>query len=180
MNVERQVYNKEVAKIIDIDANPEIKAMFDRAYELSTNLKRVEDRKEIHKLVDTILEYLFKDKVSTTFSVPIEFINGPIGRVLFTLKFGVTEEVYVTSEITAIMDITRALVSHDLDRKNLYGVKKGRNIIMYGRDLVAYMKSKNMSDDEIRERMTLYNQYKEEGLADEEIQLKIREIIKKK
>lgn len=130
---------------------------------------------EAHALVTEILEYLFQDKFSDSYSIPIEFINSSIGKVLFSLKFGLPERAYNTTEITIIMGITRALISHDLKNKDIIVSRIGRNIIVYERNLIEYMKSKDMSNEEIKKRISTYLKLNAEGVDDAEIRKQIED-----
>lgn len=181
--VDKQLFNKEVEEILEkVNDKTNLKEKLENAYDLSKKLHvfgEHVDRIEAHELVSEILEYLFKDKFSTSYSIPIEFIESEIGKVLFTLKYGLAEAVYTTGEITIILGKTRALISHDVKEGNVRASKKGRNIIMYERDLIQYMRSKNMSNDEVQMRLSLYSKLKEKGLNIKEIEIEFKKEINK-
>lgn len=172
---EKDLFDSEVADVLKkIKGDHKIiKKKLEKVYELSKRLHifgAEMDRTEAHDLVAEILEYLFKDKFSNTFSVPMNFISSALGKVLFSVEFGVAEAVYTTAEISIIMNKTRALISHDFKNGDIKAIKKGRNIVVYERDLMRYMMTKkNMSKDEVTQRISLYTKLKHQGLTDEEI-----------
>lgn len=175
-------YLKEVEKIHKLRDNAELRAKMDQAYDLYNKIHKLtkEEKDRSHKLVREILEGFFKDQFTESYSIPIEFIESEIGRILFSLKFGIAEREYTASEVTAIMDITRALISHDRKNRNLKSTEKGRNTFILESELIKYMKSKYMTDDEINERLSMFAKLKLEGLDNEDIKVKIREHIKAK
>lgn len=177
--MDKETYSKEVKKIFATNAvlkrNSKLNDKLDRAYELSKKLESGEIIKpqEAHKLVKEILEIFFKDPFSDSFSIPMRFIESPLGKMLFGLKFGIPEKAYTTAEITAIMGRTRALISHDSKNGLVRSEKKGRNIIIYENDLIDYMVSKGMSHTEAQKRITLYQHFKEQGYDIKQIKDKI-------
>lgn len=182
--IDKELFNKEVDELLEQISeteNSEIKEKFNKAYELAIDVDTDSDsinRQDTHKLVSELLQYLFKNKFSSTYSVPIEFIESDIGKVLFTLKFGLAENIYFTSSLTAILGVSRNWISKASIQGLLKTSKKGKskNLIVYERDLVKYMESRGMSKEEIESRLAQYYKLKSEGLSDEEI----KEIINKK
>lgn len=179
--VEKLLFQEEVESLLgNGKETKEIKDKLDRAYTLASTVyeqKKKVDRQEAHSLVTEILEYLFKDKFSNSYSIPIEFIDSAIGNILFSLKFGLAEAVYTTAEITLIMGNTRALISHDLKHNLIRAARKGRNIIVYERDLIQYMVSKGMNKNDARRKLSLYSKLRAQGVADEEIRKEL-EVLK--
>lgn len=178
----RRIYLKEVEKINQLKQNPELRSKMDEAYNLLNKIDGLNDdeKERAQTLVREILEAFFKDSFSESFSVPIEFIESPLGKMLFSLKFGVPEREYTATEVTAIMGRTRALISYDKKTDRLASGEKGKNTVILEKDLIAYMKSKNMSMDEIDERLKLFRKLKIEGFSNDEIKIKIKEYIKDK
>lgn len=174
MVVEKDMFKEEVERILEQvsgKAANDLKDKLDKAYDLANKLHVFGEQidRTGQELADEILEYLFKDKFSQSYSIPMEFIEGPVGKVVFSLKLGIAESVYTTAEIIVIMNITRALISHDLKNGLVMGMKKGRNIIIYERDLIRYMQSKKMGKDEIKLRLSLYAELVNKGLGEEKL-----------
>lgn len=181
--MDKETYRKEVKKIFAtntaIKGNTKLREKLDRAYELSKKLESGEiiKQQEAHTLVKEILETFFKTPFSDSFSIPINFIESPLGKMLFGLKFGIPEKAYTTAEITAIMGKTRSLISHDSKNGLVRSEKKGKNIIIYENDLIDYMISKGMSRTEAKKRISLYQQFKEQGYDLKDIKDKIELVI---
>ena len=172
--ISRKAFEEEVENLLGTISNAKgVIKKLERAYELTFNLQKA-DRHEAHSLVSEILEYLFKDKFSSSYSIPIEFIESNLGKILFSLKFGLTDAVYSTAEITIIVDKTRSLISYDKKHNNLKAEKKGRNIMVYERDLLDYIESKGFSKNEAKSRLEKYLRLKNSGLSEEEIRKQLK------
>lgn len=162
MIVDKTIYMREVKKMLKsyesrMDTS-EIVGKFEQVYEYASNQKEIDYNAA--NMVNRLLETLFK--LPTTYMIPFEFIDSPVGRVLFSVKFWRDEEIFSTAEIILIMGKTRALVSHDLKNETLIGKKMGRkqNIFVYQSDLVNYMISKNMTKEEALKRIDQYKRLK--------------------
>lgn len=162
MIVDKTIYMREVEKMLmsyesrmDIS---ELVGKFEQVYEYASNQKEI-DYNAVN-LVNRLLETLFR--LPTTYMIPFEFIDSPVGRVLFSVKFWGDEELFSTAEIILIMGKTRALISHDFKNEILIGKKMGRkqNIFVYESDLVNYMISKNMTKEEALSRIEKYKKLK--------------------
>ncbi len=166
MIIEKDVYLREVKKLVKTYENrldvTETLGMFEEVYKYATGEKRIDGEASI--IVDKLLKKLFK--LPTTYMIPGDFIDSPIGRVLFSVKFWRDEEMYTSADLVAIMNITRALVSHDLAEENLIGQRIGRkrNIYIYKSDLIKYMASKGIPHDEIEKRISVYKKCQNQNL----------------
>lgn len=103
-----------------------------------------------------------------SFSIPMEFINSPVGSVLFTVKFGAPKRTFGSKDITRILGVTRSLLSHDLG-KTLIAFKSYRPILVNETDLINYMSSKGLLPEESRERIDSYLMLISEKASDDEI-----------
>lgn len=180
MIVDKTIYMREVSKMLKsyesrMDVSELVKK-FEEVYEYASNQKEM-DCTAVN-LVDRLLEILFK--LPTTYMIPYSFINSPVGRVLFSVKFWNDEAVFSTAEIVLIMGRTRSLISHDLKNEVLIGQKMGRKqiIYVYQTDLVNYMVSKNIPREEAIRRIEKYKKLKSMGLDYERIKALMREDIK--
>ncbi len=182
--MKKDKYLEEVEKIHKLKQSPEVRKKMDEAYELSNKMLELSnyEKERAQVLVREILENFFKDEFSESYSIPIEFIESDLGKVLFGLKFGVPEREYTATDVTVIMGITRALISYDRKNTDLKGKgsTRGKNTVLSETELIQYMKIKGKSNEEISERLNMFTKLKLEGMGNEQIKEKIREHIKKK
>lgn len=180
----KEEYLEEVESIHKLDKNAKFRKKMDEAYELSNNITKLNDvqKERAQVLVRELLEFFFVDEFSESYSVPIEFIESDIGKMLFGLKFGVPEREYTATEVTAIMDITRALISYDRKHVDLLGKgsSRGKMTVLTEVELIQYMKNKGMTSEEVNEKISMFRKLRLEGVENEQIKIKIRDYIKKK
>lgn len=180
--VSKHRYLEEVEKILNGREDPALRTKIDEAYQMYSRIQdlSIEEKEKAHTLVREILEKVFKAPFSNSYSVPIEFIESELGQILFSLKFGISQREYTSSEITAIMDVTRSLISYDKKHSGVKATTKGRNTVMHESELIKYMQSKGMTQTEIKDRVDLFKKLSSEGVELEEIKERIRKYIEEK
>lgn len=126
--------------------------------------------------VDLILTELFKGALDD-FSIPISFINSPVGNVIFSLKFGIKKNNYFTpNEVALLTSKTKALVSHDIrytKKLNASTHSNGKRFIISESDLISYMKDKGLSETESFNKINLFLKLKNEGMNLDSIKLEL-------
>lgn len=174
-----EIYFKEVESIKIFKRNKALRKKMDEIYNFYNRISELseEEKHRAQVLVRELLENIFKNEFSNTYYIPIEFIESSLGHIIFGLKFGVRENEYTATDVSAIMDITRALVSYDSTNNRLRTFKIGNNTIILESDLISYMESKKMSHEEIYERLNLFRELRLKGVDNEEIKVKIKESI---
>lgn len=179
--VSRDRYLEEVEKINGKD-DPELRTKVDKVYEMYSRIQHlnIEEKEKAHTLVREILEKVFKAPFSQSYSIPIEFIESDLGEILFSLKFGISQREYTASEITAIMNVTRSLISYDKKHSGIKATTRGKNTFMHESELIKYMKSKGMDPSEIKDRLDMFKKLNSEGEKLEDIKEKIKSHIEEK
>lgn len=156
LNICTETYNK-LLKIYDAY----IAIQFDSNYTLKP------------QFIDRVLETLFKGELKD-YTIPIDFINSPVGHVLFTVRFNCLEEnFYSPIEVALIVSKTKALISHDIKMEKLTCSRNGKNIIISEKNLLPYMISKGFSEAEAKKRISTFLKLKHKNLKFSEIKKQI-------
>lgn len=159
MKISFSQYMSQLKKVLPMD-DKIVLDKFTTAYDLynglSTNSNSSTNNTEV---ANELLSYLYNTN-SNFCAIPMEFINSPVGTVLFSLKFGVPEPEFTTSQIEIIAGISRSLISRDLDNDKIVAYKQGRNIIVTKTNLINYMKSKGFSYNESIEKINAFQNKK--------------------
>lgn len=156
MEISKSLYVSELNRLLGPNSQKSIFDKFIKAYDFYEKLKYTDiDSIQATILVNNLLEYLFKGKYPD-FSIPISFINSPIGTVLFTLRFGIKQLEFTTTQIEEMLGISRALVSYDKKHGNLVALTKGRDIFVSFNNLIEYAKSKGILEHVIISNINAY------------------------
>lgn len=133
-----------------------------------------EDEKQKLKIrVDEILESIFKTAFS--YVIPMEFINSPLGNMLFKIKLDINNNImYGIPELMIIANKSKQLISHDYHNGNLVAIEAGKNkrILMTEEEVYKYLISvgrNKFTPEEAKKRIQIFNKMNREGFSEDEI-----------
>jgi hypothetical protein len=172
-----------IDKIInDIDKNinfsVEIKKDLNIIYQQYKAMKEGDiDRQELKKRVDDVLENMFNTPFS--FSIPMEFINSPVGKILFEIKLDIGNSLmYGFAELTIIADKSKQMICNDYRNGLLEGIETGKKkrVLVYEDAVYKYITTagrKPITQEEAKWRIQTFNKMNREGFSEEEIRTKM-------
>lgn len=115
-------------------------------------------------LVDELLEYLFSPNLKfSDFYIPRNFLNLPIGLVLFSAKFNSnSNNLFTLTEVALLTNKSKAMISIDMKNNHLMTTKLSKgSFVVSEADLIAYMQLRNFSlsaaKDKIHKLLVLKN-----------------------
>ena len=131
------------------------------------------DGQDLKKRVDELLEGMFKTAFS--FSIPMDFINSPIGRMLFEIKLDIGNTMmYGFAELMIIADKSKQMIFHDYRNGNLTGIETGKKkrVLVTEDAVYEYITTvgrKPFSPEEAKRRIQIFKKMNREGFSDDEI-----------
>lgn len=137
------------------------------------------DKIMLKKKVDEVLESMFKTNYS--YSIPMDFIISPLGRMLFEIKLDIENaRMYGYAEITIIAGKSKQMISMDHRNGILKGIEIGkkRRVLVTEEALYEYITTvgkRPFSPDEAKKRISQYNELINNGYSEDEI----KEIFRK-
>ena len=160
----------------NIHFSEEIKKELISIYQDTQNSLSQEEKSELKQRIDYVFERMFKTAYS--FSVPMEFINSPIGVFLLKIKLDIGNViVYGISELVALSKRSKAMIFNDFHSGKLIGMETGnRRLLVTEEAAYDYLISagrKPLSPEEAKFRIKLFNKMVRDGYDLDEIKEKI-------
>lgn len=136
-----------ISKVNELSIDTKITEDLIKAYDLYASIQfGGNPDPDLLNLPDHILKVLFSNPFD--FSIPMSFINSPIGEVLFKIKFNLESEAYFTPlEISIIINKTKSLISYDIKNELLVASKHGKNLVITKSSLINYMNLKGFTHE---------------------------------
>lgn len=146
--------------------NDKIKNELVTIYKESQNTLSGKEKTEIKKRVDDILEEMFRTAYS--YSIPMEFINSPIGEYLLRIKLDMTSSiVYGIAELVVLSKKSKAMIFNDYNSGKLVGVESGkRRLIVTEEAAIDYLTSVGrnpLEPEEAKNRILMFNKMLRQG-----------------
>lgn len=135
------------------------------------------DRQELKKDVDDVLESMFKTAFS--YSIPMDFINSPLGKFLFIIKFDIENSIiYSLSDLTILANKSKQMILNDYKKGNLEGIETGKKKRLIVTEEAAFnyittVGRKPFTPEEAKWRLQMFNKLIREGLSEEKIRLEL-------
>lgn len=129
-------------------------------------------------LVDELLEYLFCPNVkSPDFCIPSNFLNSPIGIILFTIKYSNNSinKIFTVVEAAVIVNKSKSTLLLEIRNNTLISSNLDSIILIYENDLITYMKLKGFSLDDAKNRISKFIDLKHKNLSLAEIKSEINQ-----
>lgn len=174
VEIDYNLFNNQINSLLH-NPSDETLSKFEKAYDLYKRLNYSPVNSESIDISNELLSFLF-ETASGSYCIPMSFIESPVGIVLFSLKFGVPEQYFTTSDVEIIAQISRSLISIDLSHKKITVFKPGRNILITRSSLINYMETKGISRLESTERINTFLELKSLKVSKQEISLAIKKI----
>jgi uncharacterized FlgJ-related protein len=140
------------------------------------------DRQELKKRVDEILESMFKTAFS--FAIPMDFINSPLGRMLFEIKLDIGNTmIYGFAELMIIADKSKQMIFHDYRNGHLVGVETGKKKRVFVTEEAVYeyittVGRNPFTPEKAKKRIQTFNKMNRDGFSDDEIKTELCKIKK--
>lgn len=168
-------------KIIEnIEKNPyftdEIKSELISIRKESQKSLSTEELSELKGRIDTIFEKMFKTVYS--FSIPMEFINSPVGEFLLKIKLDMGNvTLYGISELLVLFNRSKAIIFKDYHNGKLHGIESvNKRLLVTEEAAFNYLTTvgrKPLTPEESRMRIQLFNKMTREGYNLTEIKEKL-------
>lgn len=117
----------------------------------------------LREQVELVLEKMFR--VPYGYSIPMEFINSEIGKLLFGIKLSISRPDYFgVREICVLVGKKRALISREMSGDVLDGVKIGGHYYATEENVLRYLTSKGwypMTEVEAKEKIRYFKDLRE-------------------
>lgn len=129
-------------------------------------------------LVDELLEYLFCPNVkSPDFCILSNFLNSPIGIILFTIKYSNNSinKIFTVVEAATIVNKSKSTLLLEIRNNTLISSNLDSIILIYENDLITYMKHKGFSLDDAKKRISKFVDLKNKNLSLAEIKSEINQ-----
>lgn len=98
----------------------------------------------VSKLIEALLEKIYRIPGTSTTSIPMEFIRSEIGVFLFSMLFNESERLYTTAELVQLTGNTRQYISAEVARGNLRAFKDDGRWKYKKSDVVAFLRAKGI------------------------------------
>lgn len=155
----------------------ELLSIYDKYLAIKNDLisNAAEEKIALKERTEKFIEETFK------FSVPLEFIDSSIGKVLFEIKLDLSySNMYAGTELVIITQKSKNMINMDFRDGNIQGIGAGtkNRLIVSEDELIRYMVNVGrykMSLEEARERVAIFKKMQSSGSTDEEIDQVIRE-----
>ena len=127
--------------------------------------------------MDLILEKMFKTAFS--FTIPMEFINTALGRMLLEIKLDMENTMmYGVSEITIVANKSRQMILNDYRSGKLKGIETGKKkrLLVSEEALLDYLTTvgrNTITLEEAKYRIKLFNKLNQKGLSEDKIRLEM-------
>lgn len=152
--------------------NDEIKKDLLGIYEGYRNKDNIE-KQNLKRNVEVILEKMFKN--AYTFSVPMEFINSSLGRMLFEIKLDIRNStMYGIAELMILSNKSKQSIFNDYNNGNLEGIEFGKKkrVLVTEEAAFKYITTvgrRTFSPEEARRRIAIFNEMNKEDFNEDEI-----------
>lgn len=126
--------------------------------------------------IDIILEKMFKTVYS--FSIPMEFINSPVGGFLLKIKLDMGNVmVYGISELVVLFNRSKAMIFRDFHNGKLNGIETvNKRLLVREEAALDYLTTvgrKTLTPEDAKDRIQLFNRMLREGYNLTEIKEKL-------
>lgn len=128
---------------------------------------------ELKDRVDNVLERIFR--TAYTYAVPMDFINSPIGTILFRIKLDIRCSImYGFSELMILANKSKPAIFKDYHSGTLTGIETGKNKRVLVTEEAAYeyittVGRNRYSQEEARLRIRTLNKMIRSGASNEDI-----------
>ncbi len=113
-------------------------------YEIYIGRKKCES---VSKLIEGLLNKIYRIPGTSTTSIPMEFILSDLGTFLFKMLFNDEERIYTTGELVELTGNTRQYISAEVARGNLRAFKETGRWKYKKSDVVEFLRAKGIELD---------------------------------
>lgn len=127
---------EEIKKYRNIDIN-DFEILF-KAYKGEKIEKGIDITELCIKAIKDIFEVLGETWI------PYNFFEGSIGKVIMSVKLGINNRVYLTSDLMEVTGFSRTYIAKEMSIGNLKGDKRPGTILFYENDVNEYLAKKGL------------------------------------
>ena len=150
MSVDKGDFLEQAADISKALENAEIYTRLIMIYQYYQRNIAYTDRPILMEIYNIIKELVY-NPIRKDMLVDFEFMNTPVGKVLFQVYFGSRQKAYLMEEIAYGLDKSKSGLNYDVDSGLLHVERKRTGNICYEGDLIHYLRKKKYTEEEILE-----------------------------